>query len=267
MASTTAGASAAPAGATLRVVVEASVPGNPRPRAAIDPIFAVLLPINPLPQNTNARCNCLGPEPDECQFTESIPALQTSPTINLTSSIEGRIHEAFVLRDEVRRPRARQRMPGTRAAPGLRPGPIRVPARSWLTYWLALSAFVLFERVLRSSRDRRLKQKARPGAVMKTPLVARREAPACPATEHDTIGFALFGAPLPSSGRNLAKPGRVPRRGDDRSRSSSEAVARNQRRSRSSSEAVAQPKTGARLVRQQQGSALERPANARVTSS
>jgi hypothetical protein len=35
-------------------------------------------------------------------------------------------------RDGVRRPRAWLRKSGTRAASGLPPGPLRVPARSWL---------------------------------------------------------------------------------------------------------------------------------------
>jgi hypothetical protein len=69
-----------------------------------------------------------------------------------------------VKRDEVRRPRASSQR-GTRAAAELLPGPLGVPARSWLKARPAHS----------SVTDR---TKARPAAE-KTPRLARREAPAC----------------------------------------------------------------------------------------
>jgi hypothetical protein len=88
-----------------------------------------------------------------------------------------------VRRDEVRRPRVHARSMSTRAASELLPGPLGVPARSWLT-------------TAARSSDRRQNRKARPDAEQ-TLRLARREAPACSGNGTRTIGFALFGPPSP----------------------------------------------------------------------
>src|SRR4029079_4409394 len=50
-----------------------------------------------------------------------------------TSYSKGRAHEAFVRRDDALRTRVHARSMSARAAAELPPGPLGVPARSWLT--------------------------------------------------------------------------------------------------------------------------------------
>jgi len=132
------------------------------------------------------------------RYSLFIPSPRTSLMLPMALSAKGR----FARRREGTRPRrlrAERATFGTRAMPGLRPGPLRVPARSWLTFGRALSAFGLFERV--GSRYRPFgcltaspKRKARPGIAQRRveacayaslcdAHVARRKAPARPATD------------------------------------------------------------------------------------
>jgi hypothetical protein len=113
-------------------------------------------------------------------------------------------------RDGARRPRVWSRGSGTRAAPGLRPGPLRVPARSWLTTVRSIAKRFRSpfpdsarrgekepqrdERI--EKRDTRGESAARRGAK-KTPHAARREAPAAVRKDRGRHRLALFGAPLP----------------------------------------------------------------------
>ena len=83
-------------------------------------------------------------------------------------------------RDEVRRPRASSQR-GTRAAAELLPGPLGVPARSWLKARSARGCVT----------DR---TKARPAAE-KMPCLARREAPAC--RKARAIGFCASRRAIP----------------------------------------------------------------------
>jgi hypothetical protein len=87
--------------------------------------------------------------------------------------------------DGQRRPRAEgYRAFRARAAPGLRPEAQGPPARSWLTARAIASPEARNAPMLRKgsagpgARPGKKPPKARPGC-RKTPLVARREAPAC----------------------------------------------------------------------------------------
>jgi hypothetical protein len=76
----------------------------------------------------------------------------------------------------------------TRAAPGLRPGPLRDPARSWLTgLMFALPLRCLSARI-----------KLKRGPPPSNTVMARREAPACLREGGTSYQIALFGAPSPS---------------------------------------------------------------------
>jgi hypothetical protein len=79
-----------------------------------------------------------------------------------------------VRRDEVRRPRAWLRKSSTRAVPGLRPGPLRDPARSWLT------ACPLSHSPLRSAQRFNVKRGPPPtNAAIGAPRGARRDPQDC----------------------------------------------------------------------------------------
>jgi hypothetical protein len=118
----------------------------------------------------------------------------------LTSSNEGRDHEAFVKRDGARRPRDRSQA-STRAASGLPPGPLRVPARSWLTLSDALSLRCLSAVWLRRCGDGRIGLESGARCVtQKTPRRRAERRPPYPATDTDTTGLRLSARrPSPSS--------------------------------------------------------------------
>jgi hypothetical protein len=133
-------------------------------------------------------------------------------------------------------PAGRSRKIDARAASGLRPGPLRGPARSWLTTVRSIpNAGDRLSRLRDAERGTpkgqrigsgALSAKARTGAANHTRL-ARREAPARSRKDRDTIGFASFGAPSPhpeegqrpvskDRGGRRSNPGRGQRRGKER---------------------------------------------------
>ena len=80
-----------------------------------------------------------------------------------------------------------------RAAAELPPGPLGVPASSWLR--LALCALALLERVGRLASTRPEREPGKAGPAAGNAGLARREAPAC--RKARAIRFASFGAPSP----------------------------------------------------------------------
>ena len=72
------------------------------------------------------------PGHDASSYPPTIPARKTSPIMRSALSAKDRLRGVTSKLDEVAAPAGRTRKFGTRAMPGLRPGPIRIPARSWL---------------------------------------------------------------------------------------------------------------------------------------
>ena len=66
-------------------------------------------------------------------------------------------------------------LPSTRAVPGLPPGPLGVPARSWLTFGRALSASGLLERSVQSGKQGPAPDKRRCWRAERRPRAARHE--------------------------------------------------------------------------------------------
>ena len=112
----------------------------------------------------------------------------------------------------MRCPRVWLRKPSTRAAPELRPCPLRGPARSWLTTVRSIPNANRNVDLVRTGSGT-LTAKARPGAV-KSPRLARREAPRA-SPKRVPLGFAPFGAPSPPSEGQQSQAGRecAPRQG------------------------------------------------------
>jgi hypothetical protein len=110
----------------------------------------------------------------------------------------------------VRRPRVWFASQALGRCRGSAPGPLGVPARSWLTTVRSIPNAFPSRRLWSGRGSGALTAKARPGDRTNAAM-ARRKAPRVP-TRDASQRFALFGAPFPSSfamGRS-AKPGRVP---------------------------------------------------------
>ena len=138
---------------------------------------------------------------DKVVWLELIPACETLITMHLTSSSEGR----FSRRREAGRgavsPRVGLRRPDTRGGAGLPPGPLRGPARSWLTTLRPTpnaSRPVDMVRAGKRGKERRKRGRRTDSRRNGAPRGARASF-----AGRDTIGlrlyrFASFGAPSPS---------------------------------------------------------------------
>ena len=125
-------------------------------------------------------------------YPRTIPAFQTSLIMPPPRPSKGRSREASRRRDEVRRLRASSQR-GTRAAAELPPGPLGVPARSWLT-----------ARSAHSMRDGPDESRAR---CRKTSAIGAPQGARVPqGTSHKD--FALFGAPSPLTPRTRTRRGK-----------------------------------------------------------
>jgi hypothetical protein len=145
-----------------------------------------------------------------------IPACQTRLTLHPPRPSEGRSREALRRRDEVRCPCGLRSQRSARGGAGLPPGPLRGPARSWLTTVgsisnaddrLSWTAQCAEKRNPNRTKDCSGTLTAKAGPVLENAALARREAPAVSGDGYGAIGFALFGAPPPHvRGGNSHKP-------------------------------------------------------------
>ena len=115
----------------------------------------------------------------------------------------------------VRRLRVWLRKPGTRAAPGLRPGPLGVPARSWLTTVRSLPNAFPSRRLWSGRGSGALTAKARPGDRTNAAM-ARRKAPRVPTRDASQLDlrFSARHSPRLSRWGDQQSPDACPRRGD-----------------------------------------------------
>ena len=142
------------------------------------------------------------------QTKNLIPALPRPHIIAPLRPLKGAFARRSLRRDGARRPRVWSRGSGTRAAPGLRSGPLRVPARSWLKWFE-------FPRSTRPRPIAQLKNCATAtyaSAASNTENAARRRnenaacgapmrRPPCPATDADTTGLRFSARRFPSGER------------------------------------------------------------------
>jgi hypothetical protein len=94
-------------------------------------------------------------------------------------------------------------LPSTRAVPGLPPGPLRVPARSWLTFGWALSASGLLERSVQSGKQGPVPDKRRHWRAERRLRVFGREPMACAFRRATPLG----GPPLKARARFAPRQG------------------------------------------------------------